>query len=122
MSTGLPIANTPTNTSSDITTSTTALCMSRRRMKTVIGAFQGDAESPPHPDPLPQGEREKSASAPLPLREREGPVAQRRGGEGEPRSSIQRAPTLLLHQVNIEGLGVLVRVAFEREVAAHAPE
>src|SRR5437763_11492502 len=35
MSTGLPIANTPRNTSADISTSTMALCMRRRRMKTV---------------------------------------------------------------------------------------
>src|SRR5215472_15689893 len=72
MSTGLPMANTPRNTSADITTSTRALCMSRRRMKTVIGTL--------------------------------GVVP------------------LLLHRMDIEGLGVLARVAFEGEVAAHTPE
>src|SRR5579859_5888 len=66
MSTGFPIANTPRKTSADMTTSTSTLCMSRRRMKTVT--------------------------------------------------------PLLLHWMDIERLRVLVRIAFEGEIAAHAPE
>ena len=81
------MAKTPRNTSADITSSTTALCISRRMMKTVT-------------------------TAPFVRR-----AAECRG-KLRPASRVSR----LLHGMDVEGLGVLVGVAFEGEIAAHAPD